>query len=140
MSNTICYTNTDLDLTSPDDLTNLALALESRGLFSLHVTREGNGFWCAKFETNVSYREPQTNITALIDAINSLEEPHHSAWFGCTVREFNIGYECGAELPSPIRGVARPHGRGGHVAGITLYPIREPKAANTRLTGPEDDA
>ena len=50
MDGTICYLNTDLDLTSSDDLTALAAVFESRGVFPLHVTRGEDGLWYATFE------------------------------------------------------------------------------------------
>ena len=39
------YLNTDLDLVSAENLTELAGALEARGVFALYVTQDADGFW-----------------------------------------------------------------------------------------------
>ena len=104
MNDSICYLNTDLDLTSIDDLTGLADALETRGVFPLHVTHAENGIWHATFETDIQFAEPERNIAAMLAAIESLPDKLRSVWSGCTHREFNIGYDCGnkqrARFPS----------------------------------------
>jgi hypothetical protein len=94
---TICYLNTDLDLTSSDDLTALAANFASRGVFCLHVTRGEDGFWYATFEMQDQSTEPEPNIEALVVVVESLGESHRSAWLGCTRREFNVGYDCGTK-------------------------------------------
>ena len=45
--NTICYLNTDLDLTSAEDLTTLVAAFEAGGVTPLHVTHGADGLWYA---------------------------------------------------------------------------------------------
>jgi hypothetical protein len=97
VNRTIDYLNTDLDVTSAHDLTALAVVFKSRGLFPLHVDRGDDGLWYATFETEEEHTEPETNIAAMVAAIESLGEPNRSVWLGCTRREFNIGYDCGAE-------------------------------------------
>ena len=91
------YINTDLVLISTEDLTALAEALEVNGVSPLHVTHGDNGRWYATFETNAPHIEPEPNIAAMLDAIDSLIEPLRSIWDRCSLREFNMGYECGAE-------------------------------------------
>jgi hypothetical protein len=94
---TISYLNTDLDLISSDDLTALAAVFESRGVFPLSVTHREDGLWYAIFETQDQHTEPEPNIAAMVAVVESLAEPHRSIWSRCTAREFNIGYDCGAE-------------------------------------------
>jgi hypothetical protein len=95
--NVIQYLNTDLDLVSDTDLTTLAAALESRGLFALHVDRRDDGLWHASFEVNLCGSQPETTIGLMLYIIESLDEPLRQTWQVCLSREFNIGYECGAE-------------------------------------------
>lgn len=129
MNDTICYLNTDLDLTSSDDLTGLATVFESRGVFPLHVTSGEDGLWYATFEMLDQHTEPEPNIAAMIAVAESLGEPHHSVWLGCTRREFNIGYDCGAEPWAFNQGLSC--GLLGRMAAVgaslrfTLYPDRE---------------
>ena len=60
MDGTIEYLNTDLDLTSADDLTPPAAILEANGVFPLFVTRGDDGLWRASFETAASHEEPDS--------------------------------------------------------------------------------
>jgi hypothetical protein len=130
VDNTICYLNTDLDLTSAEDLTALAAAFEARGVQPLHVTRGADGLWLATFETSAQFTEPEPNIAAMLAIVESLTRPLRSVWQGCTRREFNIGYDCGAEpwafnqgLPADLLG--RMAAAGASLR-VTLYPDREP--------------
>jgi hypothetical protein len=97
MDNTIHYLNTDLDLNCGDDLTELADAFTARGVFALHVTKTDDGRWYATFETDAQHNEPEANIAEMLAIVESLNEPIRSLWDRCTRREFNIGYDCGAE-------------------------------------------
>lgn len=98
MDDTIQYLNTDLEITSPDDLTSLASALASRGMYPLLEAMKGDdAVWHAKFETDHCFEVPEPNIAAMVGAVESLEEPLRQAWFRCSVREFNIGYDCGSK-------------------------------------------
>jgi hypothetical protein len=120
------YLNTDLDVTSATALGGLARALESRGLFALHVTGGDDGLWRARFETENQHTEPEASIAEMVAVVESLDEPHRAVWLACAQREFNIGYECGAG-PS-----AYGHGLSGGLLGrmaaagaslrLTLYP------------------
>ena len=120
------YLNTDLDITAPHDLTPLADALAQRGLYPLHVLQQRDGSWSSRFETEEGFREPDSNIAAMLTAIESLEEPARSLWANCTLREFDMGYDCG-EAPNAYRQpltattIARIAAVGASVV-ITLYP------------------
>jgi hypothetical protein len=135
MDNTICYLNTDLVLTSPNDLTELATIFESQGIVPLHVTRGDDGLWYATFETyadetHAQHTEPEPNIAVMVAVVESLGEAHRSVWQGCTRREFNIGYDCGAEPWAFNQGLSCA--LLGRIAAVgaslrfTLYPNREP--------------
>lgn len=128
---TFRYLNTDLDLTSPNNLTELAKALEASGVSPLHVTHAKDNHWCAAFETDESYHEPESNITAILDAVDLLDERRSYAWQSCVRREFNIGYDCGAEPWAFNFGLScdllrRMIGSGASLR-VTLYPPREPR-------------
>lgn len=123
------YLNTDLDLTSPDDLTKLASAFEAAGVFPLHVTRGENGLWYATFETDEQYAEPEPNIAAMLVVVEGLAPTLKSVWAGCSLREFNIGYDCGLEPWAFNQGLS-PELLGrmataGASLRLTLYPDRE---------------
>jgi len=94
----IRYLNTDLDLTSATDLTALAAAFEARGLLPFPVRRGENGLWYVTVEKLVDdIEQPEETIAGLLAVIEALEEPHRTTWSNCTLREFNIGYDCGPE-------------------------------------------
>ena len=126
MDDTIHYLNTDLNLTSADDLTALAAAFEAQGVFPLHVTRRDDGLWYATFEAEKFYGEPEPNITAMMAIIESLIEPLRIAWSACTLREFDIGYDCGFKLQAFNQGLSSQllerMGAAGASLRITLYP------------------
>ncbi|PQO30425.1 hypothetical protein DTL21_24025 [Bremerella cremea] len=123
-----CYRNTDLDLVSRDDLSDLAVALEKGGISPLHVTPSPNGFWYATFETDKQYTEPNPNILQMLDVINSLTESVQSLWATCIKREFNIGYDCGTDPWAFNQGLStellRRLAEVGASIRITLYPYR----------------
>ncbi|HSF31172.1 MAG TPA: hypothetical protein VLK82_11975 [Candidatus Tectomicrobia bacterium] len=141
MDDTICYLNTDLDLTSGDDLTALAAVFEAQGVSPLHVTHGEDGLWHASFETDEPHEQPDANIAAMLAVIESLAEPLRTVWSGCTRREFNIGYNCGSkpwafnqELSSQLLGHMATAGAS---LRITLYP---PARAKTAEPGAAADA
>jgi hypothetical protein len=129
VDHTIWYLNTDLDLTSSDDLTALAAVFESRGLHPLHVTRGEDGLWYATFEIWDQHGEPEANIAAILEVVESLDEPHRTVWLGCKRREFDVGYVCGVEPwafnQSLSCGLLKRMAAIGASLRITLYPGRE---------------
>jgi hypothetical protein len=134
MNNTICYLNTDLDLTSAEGLTALAAAFEGGGIPPLHVTHGADALWYATFETSAQFAEPEPSIAAMLAIVESLARPLRSMWDRFTRREFDIGYDCGAEpwafnqgLPANLLG--RMAAAGASLR-ITLYPDREPATSN----------
>ncbi|MEX2174358.1 MAG: hypothetical protein WD872_08350 [Pirellulaceae bacterium] len=126
MDDTIRYLNTDLDLTSASDLTGLAAAFEAQGVFALHLTHSEDGLWYATFETNEDHHEADSNIAAMLAAVESLDKPLRAVWGSCTRREFNIGYDCGSKPWAFNQGLSSDLlGRlaiAGASVRITLYP------------------
>ncbi len=122
----IHYLNTDLDLVAIDDLTTLAADLEAQGVHPLHVAHHEDGLWYATFEASESFEQPESNIVRMLAIIESLGDSASRAWWACTVREFNIGYECGSEpwaFNQELSGqTLRRMADVGAALRITLYP------------------
>lgn len=137
MDGVIQYLNTDLDLISADDLTALAAAFEAARITPLDVWRGEDGLWYARFETDEQHTEPEPNIAAMLAVVESLASPLRSIWAGCTLREFNIGYDCGLEPWAFNQGLsAELLGRmaaAGASVRVTLYPDREQRTPNQAL-------
>ncbi len=134
MDGDITYLNTDLDLVSAEDLTALGAAFEAAGVPPMHVTRGEDGLWYARFETDEQYTEPESNIAAMLTSVEALAPSLRSAWAGCSLREFNIGYDCGLRPWAFNQGLsAALLGRmaaAGVSLRVTLYPDREPCTPN----------
>ena len=93
------YLNTDLELQSESDLSELVSALEGLGLHHLHLgPREGTP-WHATLEVDSfeSGNQLEPTLLKLLDSIESLPKHCVAAWKGCTLREFDIGFECQEE-------------------------------------------
>jgi len=97
MDDTICYLNTDLELTSLADLSALAVAFRTHGFWILRLTHHDDGLWYATFEILDQAEEPEPNISAMLAVVESLGESLRVVWSGCILREFNIGYEFGSK-------------------------------------------
>jgi hypothetical protein len=92
----IQYLNTDLDLHSPTDIRALTRELSRNGMFVLHEEKDKRtGVWFACLETEMQFRAPNANILAMVKIIKRLSAKAQAVWSGCTLREINIGYECG---------------------------------------------
>lgn len=134
MNDTIQYLNTDLDISSSDDLTSLASALVAAGTWALlDAMKADDGLWHARFETEADFQEAEPNIAAMVGIVESLDEPLRQAWFRCSLREFNIGYDCGSKpwafnqaLSSELLGRMAAIGAS---LRLTLYP---PERTNER--------
>ena len=122
------YLNTDLDLISASDLEPLAAALATRGLQALHVTRGGDGQWYSTFESQADPHEPDANISAMLDAIESLDSELTRMWSECQLREFNVGYDCGDEPWAFNQGLTCQTVRRMAAVNVsfrvTIYPLR----------------
>ncbi len=124
MNRPIAYLNTDLDLTSASDLTELAAAFVAEGMFVLHCRQEGAD-WHARLETEAQHPAPEENILAILAIIEGLPDKLREVWSGCTRRDFSIGYDCGDEPRAVEQSLASDTLRRMAAAGaeltITLY-------------------
>ena len=92
------YLNTDLDLESETDLTQLSDELARRKWVVLHSGQHDDGIWRASFEHLWnSAAGPEQAIAAMLDVIEALSEPSNTVWAGCRKREFNIGIQAERE-------------------------------------------
>jgi hypothetical protein len=93
------YLTTDLDLYSTEDLAALAAGLEVRGFAIVRpLTRFGREWHCGfSLRRDAEYDEPEPQIAAMLAAIEALDSPLRSAWAGCSLRLFDVGYDCGRE-------------------------------------------
>jgi hypothetical protein len=136
VDDTICYLNTDLDLTSVEDLSLLGSAFRARGVSPLHLTCGEDGLWYATFEVYCQH-EPESAISAMLAVVESLDDPMRAVWSRCTRREFNIGYDCGSKPWAFNQGLssqllARVAAAGASLR-ITLYPPARDKSAEQRV-------
>ena len=97
MKREIQYLNTNLDLVSAHGLEALTAAFDSEVAFPLHLVQRDDGRWHATLETNRTFREPEPNIAAFLEVIESFEGHTRELWLACESRELNIGYDCGDE-------------------------------------------
>lgn len=126
MPSLIHYLNTDLDLASPHDLSALTAHLDRAGLTVLDSQRRDDGLWHAIVETLEPFDEPEDSIAALLDVIESLPQPRRADWDACTLRDFNLGFDCGDGPWEYNKGLATDLLRrivsvGGSVR-VTIYP------------------
>ena len=132
MDDSIKYLNTDLDLASAGDLTALTEAFNASGAFPLHLTHDDDGLWHATIEVNqdaddVKPCEPDLHIGAMLAIVESFGELLRADWSTCTLREFNIDYNCGKRpwafepkgCPAGSSNVSR---RWATSIRITIYP------------------
>jgi hypothetical protein len=45
----------------------------------------------------VDHSEPEATIGAMLDVIEYLDDATRDLWVGCSLRKFDIGYDCGDE-------------------------------------------
>lgn len=137
MDGKIHYLNTDLDIISKKDLTDLDTAMREGGVESLYVTHCEDGLWRATFEaTELCIEEPEKSISIMLSAIERFDAKTRRVWSKCQLKEFNIGYDCGSDPWEFNQGlsaklIARIAKSAASVR-ITLYPVREPTAAVTK--------
>lgn len=130
------YVATDLNLYSTGDLAALAAALEARGLYVGHRAlwlddsareRVAGPQWFWRFQAGGEEprSEPEPEIAAMLSAVEALDAPLRSAWAACTLRVFDIAYDCGLEPFAFRQGLsvellARLAAAGGALR-VTLY-------------------
>ena len=143
MSTPICYLNTDLVLLAPRDPTQLVAAFGKDGVQALYAPQQGDdGFWHVSFELHTESDSddpdynPERMISAILDAIESLDDSCQALWAECSLKEFNIGYDCGTEPWAFNQGLTNQTllrmAQAGASLRITLYPHRsEPVSRST---------
>jgi hypothetical protein len=132
----ISYLNTDLDVTAPCDLSPLVVALAARGVGALHVTQSDDGAWYSILSAEpigIATTEPEPTLLAMLDAIEALKGEAKQIWSECSIREFNIGYDCGDEPWAFNNGLSNATlqriAATGASLRITIYPpVDESKA------------
>jgi hypothetical protein len=130
VSTEIRYVNTDLELRSTADLTRLGTELTLRGFYATQLTQADDGLWWANFalDNDSNDPEPEVTIAAMLDVLEPLPRGLKRVWKACSLREFDIGYDCGdkpwafsqvlsADLLRRIAAI-------GASIGLTLYPNR----------------
>ncbi|HEX8911890.1 MAG TPA: hypothetical protein VF796_05990 [Humisphaera sp.] len=143
----IHYLNTDLDLAAgPDvDLAPLVSALELRDVRPMPPPdlRRFEGGWYVNFYGTGFCREPETTITAMLNAIEALSPADQALWDACTLRELNIGYDCGDRPWAFNQGISNDTLRRIAAAGlslrITLYPPEASRSTAPSAAPPSAD-
>lgn len=125
---------TDLDLDSPGDLTPLAVQFERRGIVVARPLTRGKQDWFCGFAlpSDDGGDGPESQITAALTVIESLDADLRAVWEACSLRLFDIGFDGGREPFHLQHGLspatlARLAAVGGTLR-ITLYAVEEPDA------------
>ena len=90
------YITTDLDLFAPYDLTPLAEVLEGLGFWAMQTGQRDEGDWSARLGQVIDNADPEATISAMLEAIETLHGEAKALWSGCSLREFDLGFDCGA--------------------------------------------
>ena len=116
---------------STEDPTPLAAAFEAAGCYA-NVTCDRDGLWYGLIEAEDPEEPgdgtPEFHIAGMLVVLDSLDGPAQVLWSGCTLREFNIGYDCGDEPWAFNQGLSSELLNRIAAAGaslrFTLYPER----------------
>jgi hypothetical protein len=147
MPRTIRYLNTDLDLKSDHDLDPVVAALSTRGVAALYPAQFAGerGGWGVTFEsaTSTMSAEPEVDLAVLLAAVEALPPAARAAWDAATLREFNLGYDCGDEPWAFNNGLSvatlRRIAGAGATLRITMYPARDEDDDDNGAGGRETD-
>lgn len=122
----ITYLTTDLFLIAPLSLKPLADELEQNNVGGMSEPTP-DGHWYANLNAEVDDNvEPETDLRVMLAALETLSAASRMIWEACSVREFDIGYDCGDEpwaftqriSPETLRRI----GALGGTLKITIYP------------------
>lgn len=91
------YLNTDLDLVSDAESTELSEHFASRDWIVLHSGVHEDGLWRASFEVGESHERADLTLSNMLDGIEALDGALHSLWMACSERVFSVGLDCGGE-------------------------------------------
>lgn len=138
----IRYLTTDLDVCSSRSLVRLVKALEPSGIYEYHKSWPGRVNTFAVFGTTTQHAAPEESLGQMLGAIEALTGRVADLWAGCSLREFNIGYDCGDRPWAFNNGLSNDVLRrlvtSGATLRITLYPpekIRMPPKRRKTKTG-----
>lgn len=153
---TTSYRVTDLVLHAAEDLTALAAALEDRGMRvtqrALRIAEEAREWFRVAADERMwvfqggfcgeSFAGPETEIAAMLAAVESLDPQARALWDGCSRREFDFAYDCGVRPPAVHHDLsagtmARLAAAGGSLR-ITLYAL-DPREINNAEPGAAAD-
>ena len=120
------YLNTDFDLKSSKPFDNLHQELAQK-CCELHYTIGGDNQCSASYEADQLNSNVTNDIFAILNAIRSLSSQAQSELDACSLREFNIGFDCGdcwgyvySIPPEVVAAVAEA----SCSLAVTLYPMR----------------
>lgn len=130
-SSEIYYRGTDLDLVSPWSLEPLIAYFEKHDISTFNPFIDENGSWYANFllATDEPHDGPDSHVSTMLNAIESMPAEARSCWDACIKRDFNPGYESGISPRSfshqlsneTLRRIAEC----GATFTITIYPSGE---------------
>lgn len=135
----ITYLNTDLDVWAGRAVRPLVDALAARGVRALHrhAARDDDTF--AVFETDATHAAPaapEENLAEILAAIESLAGDAAAVWAGCSLRRFDVGYDCGdgpREFGNELSNdLLRRLAACGATLRVTLYPPYPPEKKAAR--------
>lgn len=126
----IRYINTDLELLSREDISDLIDFLKSNGMYILHNLVNESGKNDAWLELDLDSNKAQETIRLMIDVLLKMEGKARKQWELCEKKDFNIGFDCGSEpwafneeLPDTLIKKVAEFNAG---IKITIYPEKSP--------------
>lgn len=131
------FLNVDLDIVCDESLAGLTQAFRSRNVRAINERIEA-GHWLVGYEASLVDGSVESCTHFLLDAIAKLPAPMQALWGRCSKRDFNIGFECGAqpwgfESNLSVDTLRRIVAVDASVT-ITLYPAHWVSSANPRTT------
>jgi hypothetical protein len=144
MDGVMSYRVTDLDLYSAENLTSLTAALEAQGLDVGHrAVRHSEADWYSRFQAVVGEPRdgPEPEVAAMLAAVEALDPAARAAWDGCSLRVFDIAYDCGTK-PFYIRhdlsaGAVERLAAAGATLRFTLYTDSQTGQAEQDAAAPD---
>lgn len=136
MDGMITYLTTDLDIVSKHSLDELATAFTLHGVPPRDVTKGANGLIYATINARSSHLEPEQDIAEMLAVVESLDASLREIWSECSIREFNIGFDCGKtpwgfNQPLSADLVLRIAAAGASLR-VTIYPEEPPTSEPPR--------
>jgi len=89
------FLNIDLDLESTEDISSI-IAEFSDSVIILNREKENN-IYKVSLELSGIEGDPEYLFKQYISLINGLSSQAKKLWYGCSKREFDLGFECGHE-------------------------------------------